>query len=113
MDGCEMSYSPGEVRQLIKKYQELRNVVQIVAMRYNRTSGRTSNVSGREEILCMLVDIEQATIILTKRQRQVILLMKLGYSTEDISSKLSISTPTIKFHQNQAVDRITTYLNSH
>ena len=113
MDEYEVHYSPGQVKRLIKQYQELRNVVQFVAMRYNQTSGRTSNVSGREEILCMLVDIEQATIILTKRQQQVIYLMKLGYSTEDISSELSISTPTIKFHQNQAVDRITTYLNSH
>ena len=112
MDGCEMSYSPGEVRQLIKKYQELRSVVQIVAMRYNRTSDRTDNVSGREEILCMLLDIEQAASMLTKRQRQVFVLMQLGYSSTDIALLLNISTPTAKFHQNQAIDRITAYLNS-
>jgi DNA-binding NarL/FixJ family response regulator len=112
MDGCEMSYFPGEVRQLIKKYQELRSVVQIVAMRYNRTSDRTDNVSGREDILCMLLDIEQAASMLTKRQRQVFVLMQLGYSSTDIALLLNISTPTVKFHQNQAIDRITAYLNS-
>ncbi|MDU4960931.1 MAG: LuxR C-terminal-related transcriptional regulator [Sporomusaceae bacterium] len=112
MDGSEMSYSPGAVRQLIKKYQELRSVVQIVAMRYNRTSDRTENVSGREEILCMLLDIEQAALMLTKRQRQVCILMQLGYSSTDIAMVLKISTPTAKFHQNQAIDRISAYLNS-
>lgn len=112
MAGCKMVYSPGEVRQLIKKYQELRSVVQIVAVRYNRTTHRTSNVSGREEILCMLVDIEQAASLLTRRQRQVFLLMKLGYSSTDIAVLLNISTPTAKFHQNQAIDRITACLNA-
>lgn len=112
MDGCEMSYSPGEVRQLIKKYQELRSVVQVVAIRYNRTIDRTDNVSGREEILCMLLDIKQAASVLTKRQRQVFALMQLGCSSTDIAFMLNISIPTAKFHQNQAIDRIAACLNS-
>jgi DNA-binding NarL/FixJ family response regulator len=81
----EMDYSTAQVKGLIKRYRELRSAVQVVAMHHNQPAGGTGGLSGREDIICMLVDIEQAASSLTKRQQQVILLMISGYSNEDIS----------------------------
>lgn len=52
----ELIYSPGEVRQLIKKYQELQSVVEIVAERYDWTTYRTGNLSdGKKFSACLWI----------------------------------------------------------
>ena len=64
------AYDSRQVTNIIKRYQELRSVVEIVATKHDRMrQGGPS--TGKEEILCALVDIDQAMGQLTPRQRVV------------------------------------------
>lgn len=108
----EMDYRPKQVRRMIECYQELRSTTELIAADYEQRSSEGSGQNGPEEILCMLIDLDQAIVLLTERQRQVVNLTKTGCSPVEISRKLGISPSTVKFHLDRAIFSITTCLNS-
>lgn len=105
-------YDPGQLSSIIKRYQELRSVVELTAVRHERVSGG-SQESGKEELICILVDIDEGMRYLSPRQELVMNMLKQGYQYEDISYMLGISVATVKFHERQGIFCLTTYLNWH
>lgn len=105
-------YDHIQISSIIKRYQELRSVVELTAIRHERVSGG-SRESGKEELICALVDIDEGIGHLSPRQRVVMKMVKQGYQYEDISYMLGISVATVKFHERQGIFYLTTYLNSH
>lgn len=107
----EDEYTPKQVASIIKRYPELRSTIEISAARQEQVSG-SSPGTGKEEIICVLADIDQGMDQLSPRQQLVIQMLKQGYQYEAISNMLNISVATVNFHVRQAVMRLTTYLNS-
>ena len=105
-------YDTRQIARIVKRYQELRSVVEVVSTRYDRVSGNDSK-TGKEEILCALVDVDRAMTQLSPRQRAVISLLEQGYQGDEICSLLGIGIATVKFHTRQGIFRLATYLNSH
>jgi DNA-binding NarL/FixJ family response regulator len=103
-------YQSRQVANIIRRYEELRSAVELVAARQERSSGGSSR-TGKEEILCTLLDIDQAIEYLSPRQKLVLRLMKQGHSYEQIGSRLGVGTVTVKFHAHQGIFQVTTYLN--
>lgn len=105
-------YNPRQISSMIKRYQELRSVVEVTAIRHERAGGGGQR-GGKEEIICALVDIDEGMNRLPSKQRIVIGMLKKGYKYEDISYILGVSVSTVKFHARQGIFHLTTYLNSH
>ncbi|MDR3561761.1 MAG: LuxR C-terminal-related transcriptional regulator [Negativicutes bacterium] len=103
-------YQSGQVAAFIKRYQELRSAVELAAARHERTGGGGSG-GGKEELLCTLIDVDQAIDRLSPRQKTVLKLMKAGQSCEQIGTRLGVGTVTVKFHAQKGIARLTTYLN--
>lgn len=105
-------YNSRQVTNIVKRYRELRSAVEIASVRFERTGGNGPR-TGKEEILCALVDIDQGMSHLSRRQRAVVQMLTQGYPYEDICSRLGVCMATTKFHARQGIFRLTTYLNSH
>lgn len=105
-------YDTRQIARIVKRYQELRSAVEVVATRFDRVSGNDSK-TGKEEILCALVDVDRAMTQLSPRQKAVIGMMEQGYQCDEICSLLGIGVATVKFHARQGIFRLATYLNSH
>ncbi|MEM5795070.1 MAG: sigma factor-like helix-turn-helix DNA-binding protein [Bacillota bacterium] len=105
-------YEAGQIANIVKRYQELRSAVEIASTRYERVSGNNTK-TGKEEILCALVDVDRGMNQLSPRQQVVIRMLTQGYPCKEICSLLGIRIATVKFHARQGIFRLTTYLNSH
>ena len=105
-------YDSKQISNIIKRYRELRSVVELTSTRHEGVSG-SGEASGREELICTLIDIDRGIRYLSDRQQTVIRMMETGFRYEDISRQLKISVHTVKFHAQQGIYKITTYLNSH
>jgi DNA-directed RNA polymerase specialized sigma24 family protein len=104
-------YDSKQISSMIRRYQELRGVVEITSSRYERVGGSGAG-NGKEEILCTIIDIDQAMKHLSPRQRLVITMLEKGYLYEEIRDVLGISINTVKFHTRQGIFHLTAYLNS-
>lgn len=105
-------YNTKKIANIIRRYQELRSAVEITAAKYERTYNSNGMAHGKDDIVCVLVDIDQGIAALSSRQLTVIELLKNGYQIEEISKMLGISPVTVKFHIQQAAFRLSTYLNT-
>ncbi len=120
-DGCLMvtsrteqyrNYEPKKIANLIRRYQELRSVAEFTAVCYEFVNSSGSPVQSKDDIICVLTDIDQGMVALSPRQRSVVRLLQMGYKVDEISLMLGISTATVKAHIQQAVIRLAAYLNS-
>ena len=105
-------YNTGQVSSILKHYQEMRSVVELVSSRWE-TAGSGSSGGGKEEILCTLIDIDQAIDHLSLSQKQILTMVKQGYSYQEICSNLKVTIFTVKFLARKGVVHLTAYLNSH
>ncbi len=104
-------YEPRKIRNMIKRYSELRSVVEIVSTQYEYVSV-SGTKGGKEELLCSLVDMDEAINQLSPGQQIVIRMLKMGYKEEEICSYLGISINTVRTYTRRGICRMTTYLNS-
>lgn len=108
-----MDYNSTEIKRFLERYQELRSLAEQDSLYFEKSSADIGKSHyGLEDIICTLVDIDNAMSSLTPRQRDVVVMLKEGKNAKAISHALRISTATFKFHLHAAVTRITTYLNS-
>ncbi|VBB09672.1 luxr bacterial regulatory protein hth signature [Lucifera butyrica] len=105
-------YDSKGIASIIRRYQELRSVAEITAVKYERVSGGSSLFHGKDDIVCVLADIDQGITVLSSRQLTVVELLKRGYLVEEIGKILGLSPGTVKFHIQQAVFRLVAYLNT-
>lgn len=105
-------YDHRQVASIIKRYQELRSAVEVVSTRYERLDGEGAR-TGKEEILCSLIDIDRGLNLLSPRQREIIRMLKQGYQYENICAILDTSLAAVKFHARKGILRLTNYLNTH
>ena len=103
-------YQYEEIANAIKQYQQVRSSLEYIASRVDRI-GKAGSRTAKEDLLCILVDIDQGIKCLTPRQKKVVVLLKQGYQYEEISAILGISTATAASHACQAFTRLTDYLN--
>ena len=107
-----MDYTPREIKKIIERYQELVSISEVVSSCFEDGHAKEfSKCRGFEQIICMLVDVDQSLPLLTPRQKEVVTMLKQGFSLDEISPKLSISPSTIKIHTEAAAVRISDYLN--
>lgn len=104
-------YQCKQISNVIRRYQEIRDAIEITSARYERLGGNGAK-NGKEELLCTLIDIDQAVSHLSPRQRVVIQMLENGYLYEDICRMLGVSINTVRFHVRQGIFRLTTYLNA-
>lgn len=108
---CPDDYSTGQVSNIIKHYQELKSVVELVSSRWEAAGG--GGCGGKEEILCTLIDIDQAINGLSFKQKQILSMVKQGYSFQEVSLILNTTIFAVKFLARKGVIHLTAYLNSH
>lgn len=103
-------YQCEQIANAIRRYQQVRSSLEYVATRLDRV-GKTGARTAKEELLCIIVDIDQGIKYLTPRQQRVILLLQQGYEYDEISTVMGISAATAASHASQAFNRLTNYLN--
>nr|WP_255319506.1 sigma factor-like helix-turn-helix DNA-binding protein [Dendrosporobacter quercicolus] len=103
-------YRSEQIANTIKRYQQVRSSLEYVANRLDRV-GKTGARTAKEELLCIIVDIDQGIKHLSPRQQRVILLLQQGYEYKEISTAMGISAATAASHASQAFNRLTSYLN--
>lgn len=103
-------YQCEQVANAIKQYQQLRSSIEYVANSVDKV-GKTGFRAAKEEVLCIIVDIDAAIKSLTPRQQKVIILLQQGYEYDEISQVLGIKATTAASHVSQAITRLTDYLN--
>lgn len=108
-----MEYTPKVIKRIIERYQELVSISEVVSSCLDGGHAKEfSQCRGFDHIICMLIDVDNAMVLLTLRQREVVALIKQGYSISVISQLLHISPSTIKIHIEAAALRISDYLNT-
>ena len=111
-DAKETEYDAKRIANIIRRYQELRSTAEITAAQYRQISSGGGFTHGKDDIVCVLADIDQGVAVLTPRQLTVFVLLKWGYQVEEISKMLGIRPVTVKFHFQEAVLRLAVYLNT-
>ena len=111
-DAKETEYDAKRIANIIRRYQELRSTAEITAAQYRQNSSGGGFTHGKDDIVCVLADIDQGVAVLTPRQLTVFELLKWGYQVEEISKMLGIRPVTVKFHFQEAVLRLAVYLNT-
>jgi DNA-binding NarL/FixJ family response regulator len=110
--GNGIGYTQHQIRRMIQRYQELRNLAEIASVSLEDESiVDFVKCKEFEQIICTLVDVDHSIEMLTPRQQEVVTFVKEGYSHEMISRKLNLSITTIKFHFRKAILKISTYQN--
>jgi len=104
-------YTLKQIRHVVERYQELRCTTEVSACHFEQVRSATSNLNCASNTLCLLIDLDRATKMLTARQQTVIYLIEKGYALIEIGEILKISISTIKFHLNVAINKMSTYLN--
>lgn len=108
-----MDYAPKEIKRIIERYRELVSISEVVSSCFEDGHAKEfSKCRGFEQIVCMVVDVDNSMSVLTVRQKEVVELLKQGFSTYEISRKLMISPSTIKIHAEDAAVRISNHLNN-
>ncbi|HWR44942.1 LuxR C-terminal-related transcriptional regulator [Sporomusa sp.] len=105
-------YDSKRIANIIRRYQELRSIAEITAVQYRQISNGGGFAHGKDDIVCVLADIDQGVVILSSRQLTVFELLKRGYQVEEIGKMLGIRPVTVKFHIQQVVFRLAAYLNT-
>jgi Response regulator containing a CheY-like receiver domain and an HTH DNA-binding domain len=105
-------YDAKRITNIIRRYQELRSAAEITAVQYRQISQGRGFIHGRDDIVCVLADIDRGIAVLSPRQLLIVGLLKAGYQTEEIGEMHGLSPATVRFHIQQAVDKLTAYLNS-
>ncbi|HWR09979.1 LuxR C-terminal-related transcriptional regulator [Sporomusa sp.] len=108
----ETEYDSKRIANIIRRYQELRSTAEITAVQYRQISNGGGFTHGKDDIVCVLADIDQGVVVLSPRQLTVFELLKGGYQVEEIGKMLGIKPVTVKFHIQEAVLRLTAYLNT-
>ncbi len=111
-DAKENEYDAKRIANIIRRYQELRSTAEITAAQYQQISSGGGFTHGKDDIVCVLADIDQGVVVLTPRQLTVFELLKWGYQVEEIGQMLGIRPVTVKFHFQEAVFRLAAYLNT-
>jgi DNA-binding NarL/FixJ family response regulator len=105
-------YDAQRILNIIRRYHELRSAVEITAAQYGHVSGGSGPSHGKDDIMCMLADIDRGVTILSSRQLAVVELLKMGYLLKEIGKMFGIRQDTVKSHFRQAGCRIAAYLNT-
>lgn len=108
----ENEYDAKRIANIIRRYQELRSTAEITAAQYRQISSGGGFTHGKDDIVCVLADIDQGVVVLSPRQLTVFELLKRGYQVEEISKMLGIRPVTVKFHIQEAALRLAAYLNT-
>jgi len=108
----EKEYDSQRVLNIIRRYHELRSAAEITVAQYGHASGGSGQAHGKDDIICVLADIDQGVAVLSSRQMLVVKLLKIGYPIKDIGEILGISQVTVKMHIRQAGLRLASYLNT-
>ncbi len=74
-----LEYDSKGIANIIRRYQELRSASQITSTQYERIGGGSSLLHGKDEIICVLADIDQGIATLSARQLTVVRLLTKGY----------------------------------
>ncbi len=111
-DAGQNEYDAKRIANIIRRYQELRSTAEITAAQYRQISSGGGFTHGKDDIVCVLADIDQGVVVLTPRQLTVFELLKWGYQVEEIGQMLGIRPVTVKFHIQEAVLRLAAYLNT-
>lgn len=105
-------YDVQGILNIIRRYYELRSAAEITAVQYGHVSGSGGLAHGKDDIMCILADIDQGVIALSARQMAVVKLLKMGYLIKEISEALGIRQVTVKLHIRQAGLRLAAYFNT-
>ena len=105
-------YDSKRIANIIRRYHELRSAAEITAVQYRQISNGGGFTQGRDDILCVLADIDQGVTVLPLRQSTVFGLLKKGYQVAEIGKMLGIRQVTVRFHIQQAVLRLMDFLNT-
>lgn len=105
-------YTPSRIANALRRYAELKSAAEISATKYERIYSSTSFSSSKEDIICVIADIDYGINVLSLRQLAVVNLLKRGYLIEEIGNILGLSAITVRFHIRRATVRIATYLNT-
>ena len=113
-EGCVArlsEYNPRKIINVIRRYKELRSATEITAARYEKANAGGGFSFGKDDILCMLADIDQGITTLPARQLTVLKLLAKGYKVEEIARILGLRPTTVSFHMQEAILRLVTFLN--
>lgn len=105
-------YNSQRIANIIRRYQELRSAAEITAVKYERVSAGSGLTHGKDDIVCMLADVDQGIAVLSSQQLTVVGLLQRGYLIEEIGKMLGLSPATVKFHIRQAFFRLADHLNT-
>lgn len=105
-------YDNQQILHIIRRYYELRSSAEITSAQYGHISGSNDGGHGKDDIVCVLADIDRSEIVLSPRQLQVVKLLKRGYLNKEIGRILSLSQVTVNFHIRQVCSRLSAYLNA-
>lgn len=105
-------YDGQGILHIIRRYYELRSAAEMTAAQYEHINYSSSHNGGKDDILCVLADIDQGVAGLPARQMAVVRLLKLGYLIQEIGKILGISQVTVNYHIRQAGTRLAEYLNT-
>lgn len=105
-------YDSQRILHIIRLYYELRSSAEITTAHYGRIGGESGRARGKDDILCVLADIDQGVTVLSSRQTEVLSLLKMGYLVKEISKILGLRKVTVNFHIRQAGVRLANYLNA-
>lgn len=108
----ENEYDAQRILNIIRRYHELRSAAEITAAQYGHVSGGGGLAHGKDDIMCVLADIDQGVTALSSRQLAVVKLLKMGYLIKEISEILGIRQVTVKLHVRQAGFRLAAYFNT-
>jgi len=108
----ENEYDAQKIINIIRRYYELRSAAEITSAQYGHFSGGSGLAHGKDDIMCVLADIDRGMTVLSSRQLVVVKLLKKGYLIEEIGKILDIRQVTVKLHIRQAGFRLAAYLNT-
>ncbi|MDF2564830.1 MAG: Sigma-70 region 4 type 2 [Massilibacillus sp.] len=108
----ENEYDSQKILNIIRRYYELRSSAEVTTTQYGQISGGSSYIHGKDDIMCVLADIDRGVSVLSLRQMHVIKLLKMGYLIKEISGILGLRQVTVSFHIRQAGLRLAAYLNA-
>ena len=108
----ENEYDAQRILSIIRRYHELQSAAEITAAQYGHVSSSGGSSHGKDDIMCVLADIDRGVTVLSSRQLVVVKLLKMGYLIKEISKILGIRQVTVKLHIQQAGFRLAAYLNT-
>lgn len=107
----ENEYDSQRILNIIRRYHELRSSTEFTVAQYGQISGGNGGSNGKDDIMCILADIDKGVNVLSLRQMNIVKLLKMGYLIKEISEILGLQKVTVNFHIRQASLRLADYLN--